>query len=129
MSRITIVDLEVHFHVGVSDEERSKAQRLLVTVDIEYDFSAAAMSDRITRTIDYVLVARTIEKLAQGHSWKLIEKLATDIADEVISGFHPQGVFVEVKKFALPQARYVSVSLAAGQFSTAMIRRAALGTP
>ena len=129
MSRITIVDLEVHFHVGVTDEERAKAQRLLVTVDMECDFSAAAMSDRLTRTIDYTLVARTIMKLSEGHSWKLIEKLATDIAEKVMAEYHPQGVFVEVKKFVLPQARHVSVSLATGQFSTTMVRRAALGTP
>jgi 7,8-dihydroneopterin aldolase/epimerase/oxygenase len=123
MSKITIVDLEVFFNVGVTDEERAQPQRILVTVDMEFDFSAAAMSDRVARTIDYILVTRTILKLAEGHSWRLIEKLATDIAEKVMSEHHPQGVFVEVKKFVIPQARHVSVSLAMGQFSTAMIRR------
>ena len=31
MSKITIVDLEVFYRVGVTDEERAKPQRLLVT--------------------------------------------------------------------------------------------------
>ena len=123
MSRITIVDLEVFFHVGVPDEERAQPQRLLVTVDMEFDFTAAARSDRVARSIDYALVARTITKMGEGHSWRLIEKLATDIADRVLTEYHPEGVFVEVKKFPLPQARYVSVSMALGQFSTAFIRR------
>ena len=53
MSKITIVDLEVFYCVGVSDEERAKPQRLLLTVDMDFDFSSAAISDRITKTINY----------------------------------------------------------------------------
>lgn len=112
MSKITIVDLEVFFSVGVTDEERAKPQRLLVTVDMESDFSFAARTDRITRTIDYYEVAQQVLKFGADRSWKLIEKLATDLADMVLSQFNPQSVIVEVKKFPLPQASYVSVSIA-----------------
>ena len=52
MSKITIVDLEVYYCVGVTDEERAKPQRLLLTVDMNFDFSSAAVSDRIERTIN-----------------------------------------------------------------------------
>ena len=111
MSKITIVDLEVFFSVGVTDEERAKPQRLLVTVDMESDFSFAAKTDRITRTIDYYQVAQQVLKYGEGRSWKLIEKLASDLADMVLSQFNPESVMVEVKKFPLPQASYVSVSI------------------
>src|SRR3989442_4710701 len=111
MSKITIVDLEVTWRVGVSDEERAKPQRLLLTIDMDYDFSSAAISDRVSKTIDYFAVAQHVTKFGDGRSWKLIEKLATDIADEVLSHFHPEAVTVEVKKFPLTQARHVSVSL------------------
>jgi len=97
--------------VGVADEERAKPQRLLLTVEMEFDFSSAAISDRVTKTIDYFAVAQHVLKFGEGRSWKLIEKLVTDVADEVLSEFHPQSVTVEVKKFAFPQARHVSVSL------------------
>jgi dihydroneopterin aldolase len=46
----------------------------------------------------------------EGRSWKLIEKVATDVAAVVMNEFRPQGVTVEVKKFAVPQAKYVSVT-------------------
>lgn len=115
MSRITIVDLEVFWNVGVSDEERAKPQRLLLTVDMEFDFSAAAMNDRLTKTIDYYRVTQEILKFGEGRSWKLIEKVASDVADLVLSEFHPENVTVEVKKFPIPQARYVSVSLTKGR--------------
>ena len=51
MSRISIVDLEVFYCVGVTEEERANPQRLLVTVDMNYDFSVASVSDRIEKTI------------------------------------------------------------------------------
>ena len=111
MSKITIVDLETFCSVGVSDEERATPQRLLVTVDMQFDFSSAAVSDRIEKTINYQNVAQDLLKFGQGRSWKLIEKLASNIADMVLSEYKPQAVMVEVKKFPIPQARHVAVSL------------------
>jgi 7,8-dihydroneopterin aldolase/epimerase/oxygenase len=110
MSKITIVDLEVAYCVGVTDEERAKPQRLLVTVDMAVDFSIAAVSDRIERSIDYSRVANDLLKYGEGRNWKLLEKLVTNIADMILNEYQPQSVMVEVKKFAIPQARYVAVS-------------------
>ena len=111
MSKISIVDLEVFYRVGVPDAERAQPQRLLLTVELESDFTAAAKSDGIADTIDYYAVTQRLLKFGDGREWKLIEKLASDIADTVLKEFKPQSVSVEVKKFIIPQARYVSVSL------------------
>jgi FolB domain-containing protein len=111
MSKISIIDLEVFYRVGVSEAERAKPQRLLLTVEMDCDFSKAAKSDGIGDTIDYFAVSRRLLKFGDGRSWKLIEKLATDIADMILAGFKPQSVTVEVKKFPIPQARCVSVKL------------------
>ncbi len=111
MSKISIVDLEVFYRVGVPDEERAKPQRLLLTVGMDFDFSAAVKTDGIDGTIDYFAVTQRLLKFGEGRSWKLIEKLAVDIADMVLSEFKPESVTVEVKKFPIPQARCVSVSL------------------
>jgi dihydroneopterin aldolase len=129
MSKITIVDLQVFFHVGVPDEERAKPQRLLISVDMTYDFSSAAASDRVTKTIDYFEVAQKVAKFGEGRNWKLIEKVATDIADLVLNDFHPEAVTVVVKKFPLPQANYVSVSVSQTRTSTGAIKRAGWGIP
>ena len=128
MPKISIVDLELNLNVGVSDEERAKPQRLLLTVEMEFDFSSAVISDRLTKTIDYFAVTQTLLKFGDGRSWKLIEKLAHDVADEVLSRYQPQGVSVEVKKFAIPQAKYVSVSLTKSRGS-GMVKKAAWGIP
>jgi dihydroneopterin aldolase len=111
MSNISIVDLEVFYCVGVSDEERAQPQRLLLTVEMSFDFSSAAITDRVTKTIDYHAVAQTLLRFGEGSSWKLLEKLVWNIADFILAEFKPQAVRVEVKKFVIPQARYVAVSL------------------
>jgi dihydroneopterin aldolase len=52
LPKITIVDLEVFHRVGVPAAERVKPQRLLLTVEMDFDFSAAEESDNIRDTID-----------------------------------------------------------------------------
>jgi 7,8-dihydroneopterin aldolase/epimerase/oxygenase len=110
MSKITIVDLEVHYCVGVTDEERANPQRLLLTVDMSFDFSSAAVSDRIERTINYQTVVDDLLKFGEGRSWKLLEKLVYNVAERIIDEYKPQAVLVEAKKFSIPQARFISVS-------------------
>ncbi len=111
MGKITIFDLEVFYTIGVTEEERAKPQRLLISVEMDFDFSAAASSDRLEKTIDYFEVSKRLLGYGEGRSWKLIEKLVNDIADLVLNHFRPQQVTVEVKKFSIPQARYVCANI------------------
>lgn len=109
--KISIVDLEVFYRVGVPDEERAQPQRLLLTIEMEFDFTKAVKTDSIADTIDYFTVSQRLLKFGDGKSWKLIEKLAADIHEMVLCEFKPQSVSVEVKKFVIPQAQYVSVKI------------------
>ena len=115
MAKISIVDLEVFYRVGVPDAERALPQRLLLTVEMESDFTAAAKSDSIVDTINYFAVTQTLLKFGEGREWRLIEKLAADIADIILAEFKPESITVEVKKFIISQARYVSVHLTKGR--------------
>jgi len=108
--KISIVDLEAFYRVGVPDAERAQPQRLLLTVEMETDFTAA-QSDSLADTIDYYAVTQRLLRFGEGREWKLIEKLAADLATAILAEFHPSAVRVEVKKFIIPQARYVAVSI------------------
>src|SRR5271154_3370425 len=99
MPRISIVDLEVFYRVGVPDAERAQPQRLLLTIEMESDCAAAAKSDSIADTIDYSAVSQFLLKFGDGKSWKLIEKLVADICEMILAEFKPKKVSVEVKKF------------------------------
>lgn len=108
MDRITLCDVEVKYHVGVPDEERAVAQRLLLTVELFCDFAPAAGSDDLAATVDYFAVYQELQRFGEGKSWKLIEKLAVDLADMILRKYRATRVAVEVKKFILPGAKYVS---------------------
>lgn len=111
MDTITICDLAVLYRVGVPEEERAKPQRLLVTLEMELDASPASAADALEKTIDYAAVSRRVLEFGEGRSWKLIETLAADLAATVLKEFKPARVSVEIKKFVIPEARYVAVRI------------------
>jgi dihydroneopterin aldolase len=111
MSKITITDLEVYFCVGVPAEERAQPQRLLLTIEMDYDFNVAAANDEISATIDYFDVAKRLTVLGNNRSWKLIETLSNDVATFVLANYPASAVTVLVKKFPIPNAAQVSVTL------------------
>lgn len=111
MDVIHIHELEVFYRVGVPDEERAIAQRLLLDIHLHLDFRAAAASDDLTKTINYFEVTQRVLKFGEGREWRLIEKLAEDIAKLLLAEFQPTRVRVEVKKFIIPQAKHISVAI------------------
>jgi len=111
MSKIVISDLEVSYCIGITDEERARPQRLLITVDFTFDFTSSSVSDRIEKTINYADVAQELIHYGDNRNWKLLERLVANMADHIMAKYKPQSVTLEIKKFALPQTRYVSISL------------------
>ncbi len=108
---IIISDLEVSYQVGVTEQERSKPQRLLLTLELSTDFDSAVDRDELAGTIDYNAVSQRLLRFGKGRQWRLIETVAADIAAMVLKEFRPKTVSVEVKKFIIPQARHVAVRL------------------
>jgi dihydroneopterin aldolase len=111
MDKIIISNLEVFYHVGVTDDERATPQRLLITVEIAHDFAPAIASDNLGETVDYAALSRRLLGFGEGCQWQLIETLAADIASMILEEFKARAVTVEVKKFVIPQANYVAVTL------------------
>jgi 7,8-dihydroneopterin aldolase/epimerase/oxygenase len=111
MDQIVIRDLQVHYRVGVSGDERAQPQRLLISVEMSRDLSRAAASDDLRETIDYFAVTQQLLRFGEHRSWKLLEKLAGDIAGMILTGFGPDIASVEVKKFVIPETSYVAVRL------------------
>ncbi|MCS7091280.1 MAG: dihydroneopterin aldolase [Verrucomicrobiota bacterium] len=108
---IIIADLEVFYRVGVSDTERARPQRLLLTVELEPGENRSTMTDDLSDTVDYYEVSRDLLQFGEHRSWRLLEKLASDLADELLARYRLKAVTVEVKKFVLPEARHVAVRL------------------
>jgi dihydroneopterin aldolase len=109
---IRIVDLEVFAHIGVPEKERLEAQRLLISLEmIGESFIHAAGTDNVARTINYFDVAQNVKELVAERDRKLLETLAEDIAFELLKNFPIKRIALEIKKFILPDAQYVSVKI------------------
>lgn len=109
MDTITICDLEVQYRVGVTAEERASAQRLLITIEIKSDFRRAAGSDDLGDTIDYAALCERVQQFGDDCHWQLIETVAVDLAEMIQAEFGTREISIEVKKFVIPAARFVSV--------------------
>jgi len=111
MDKIIIRDLEVQTHVGVTAVEREHPQRLLISVAIERDLGEAGRADAESATTGYDVVINLVKQLlAQGRR-RLIEAVANDIAEVILSHQMAVAVTVEVKKFSMPGTQYVSVEI------------------
>ena len=107
---IEINDLEVKGRIGVPEIERENPQTLLVSLRFQIETNFAALNDQLEKTIDYAAVAAEIEQIVQTTEAHLIEKLVSDIGDTLMARFPMQRLEIELKKFILPNARYVSVT-------------------
>jgi len=84
MSQISIVDLEIFYRVGVPDAERAQPQRLLLTVEMESDFSPVAKSDGIADTIDYFAVSQRLPR--PGHRGSCMDRKTAALGLRTLNG-------------------------------------------
>jgi dihydroneopterin aldolase len=66
--------------VGIYEHERTVRQPVIVDVELDYDFAAAAASDAIADAVDYDGIARSIAALAERRGFQLIETMAEETA-------------------------------------------------
>ncbi len=108
---IKVRGLKVETHIGVPDEERAEPQTLLIHLEMVVGADFGKMADDVTQTVDYHAVSLAIEALAMKSPRKLIETLAADIADLVLTEFCVENVRVEIEKRILTQTEWVGCVL------------------
>jgi dihydroneopterin aldolase len=100
--RISIRGLKVDAHIGVTDEERSSAQTLIVDVDIDGDLRPAAASDDVSDTIDYGTVVDEVSELVETSRYRLLERLGAEITELICRNPRVARVTVVVAKESPP---------------------------
>jgi 7,8-dihydroneopterin aldolase/epimerase/oxygenase len=108
---IHIEQLDVSARVGVPKEERANPQRLTVSISFWSYQQARDMADKIDQTVNYSAVAEETKKFVRDQSVNLIETLADRLATHLLKTFPIQKVTVEVRKFPLQDAKYVSATV------------------
>ena len=108
---IRIEELELMARVGVPDEERAQAQRLTVSLTLRPRLHFSDLGDDLKRTIDYAAVCAEVRSFVSGRRDKLIETLAHEMAGHLLRSFALVRVELELRKFILPETRYVAVRI------------------
>ena len=115
MHRIIINNLKASCVIGIKPDERLKAQEVIVDLSLSLDLSKAADSDDIEDTFDYDDLAKSIVGFIEKSDFKLLEKLAYEVANLVKQNTDAGEVKVIVKKpAALVEARYAAVEITLG---------------
>lgn len=109
---IHVANLALEIHVGVTDEERSRAQRLTVNLTLRPIRGFADLDDRLENTVNYAAVCAVVQALAVARPRRLIETLVGEIAQTILERFPVASVEVELRKYILPDTDYVAVRLA-----------------
>lgn len=109
---IRIEELELMARVGVPDDERAQPQRLTVSVTLQPRNRFNALADDLSRTTDYAAVCEELREFVSGENDKLIETLASDTAEHLLRYFALERVELELRKFVLPETKYVAVRVA-----------------
>ncbi len=100
--RITLTGLRVFGYHGVFEHEKRDGQDFLVDVTVWLDLTAAAASDDLTQTVHYGELAERVAVIVAGDARDLIETVAGDIADEVLTDDRVREVEVTVHKPSAP---------------------------
>ena len=109
--QIHIEELEVFSRVGVTENERAAPQRLIFTITVWPTVSFDDLDDDISRTVNYSAIAAMAREFAREQSYKLIETLSRQLASRLLKEFPVNRVRIELRKFVLPEAKHVSVTL------------------
>ena len=100
--RIELRGLTVRGNHGVFAHEKRDGQDFLIDIIVWFDQRRAASSDDLTDTVDYGALAQGAAGIVAGPSRDLIETVAAEIAEQVLTDTRIAAVEVTVHKPSAP---------------------------
>ena len=115
MDTIFIQDFRLNIRLGIYEWERVAPQTVQFDLEIGIPAARAAHSGAIADTVDYAKVVSRIEESLAGIHVALVEKLAEQVAQLVLSEFKAPWVKVSVAKLsALKNVKRLGVTIERG---------------
>lgn len=109
---VIIEGLKVAATIGVYEWEQQIRQQLVIDLSMAWDCAAAGVSDGIADALDYAAVSEAVTALVSREPRQLIERVAAEICDLIITQFGVSQVTVKVAKpGAVANAETVAVKL------------------
>ncbi len=103
MNVIRIKNASFYAYHGAMKEEQHIGGKFEADVDIYTDFSEAAATDDLEKTINYEKVYRYMTEIVNGKKYFLIETIATRLAENLLKQFPQiQKISVRIRKNNVP---------------------------
>lgn len=119
--RLIISGLAVFTHCGITEEERAVGQRVLADVELTIDLDESARRGGLDVTVDYSDVCRQIVEIGEKARYMLVESLAIEACEAVLTRPRVREVRVRVTKPTPPIAPTVAA------FAVDVVRRKSPG--
>ena len=100
--KLLLEDVRFYGQHGLTRAEQVVGAWFSVDVELAVDLTSAMVSDQVSATIDYGLVARRIVEIGTKNRVNLIERLAGMIVEAMLREFPAQQVRVRVRKLTPP---------------------------
>ncbi|VYT65691.1 bifunctional dihydroneopterin aldolase/7,8-dihydroneopterin epimerase [Metakosakonia massiliensis] len=115
MDIVFIEQLSVITTIGVYDWEQTIEQKLIFDIEMAWDNRLAAKSDDVNDCLSYADIAETVVKHVEGGRFALVERVAEEVADLLLSRFNSPWVRIKLSKpGAVARAANVGVIIERG---------------
>ena len=112
MDKVFIKNLQVETIIGIFNWEREVRQVVSIDLVMEFDNKIAAKSDDIEDALDYKKIGKKVSSYVERSKFKLVERLAEQIAKLVLKEFPVSSVTISVTKpGALRGSESVGISI------------------
>lgn len=98
MDNIILKGMKFFAYHGVTEEEQTRGQNFIVDIIMSVDAAPAARGDSLDLTVDYDAVYKLTAEIVNGSKVRLIETLASRIAEAVLLLPLIESVTVRIKK-------------------------------
>ncbi|WP_419875993.1 dihydroneopterin aldolase [Candidatus Pristimantibacillus sp. PTI5] len=84
MDKMIIKGMKFYGYHGVFPEENKLGQKYYVDIELDIDLEQAAVTDDLSRTVNYAEIHALAKTIVEGPPYKLIEALTGHIATRVL---------------------------------------------
>lgn len=110
--KINIKELEILANIGVYKHEKNAKQKLILNIEISLRNDQKINDDELSSTIDYVLLAKMAEEVAQSKHFNLIETFAQALAKQIMQDYRIEKLCLSIAKpSAIANAQYAQVMI------------------
>ncbi|EPK7360572.1 bifunctional dihydroneopterin aldolase/7,8-dihydroneopterin epimerase [Kluyvera ascorbata] len=115
MDIVFIEQLSVITTIGVYDWEQTIEQKLVFDIELGWDNRKAAASDNVADCLSYADISEAVVKYVEGSRFALVERVAEEVAELLMSRFNSPWVRIKVSKpGAVARAANVGVIIERG---------------